>query len=80
MSILSEMLCVCCDISDNKELILFMFGTAMNCNRGLMHVKYTLALCQNVAYMSIISQIVYVCNDISEMRVWMGVKREEGNG
>ena len=33
--------------------ILFIFGTIINHNRGLMHVKYTLALCQNVAFMSI---------------------------
>ena len=43
-------------ISQKKNgLILFIFGTVINHNRDLMHVKYTLALCQNVAFMSIIS-------------------------
>ena len=34
-----------------------------------MHVKYTLALCQNVAIMSIILSILYVCSDISDESV-----------
>ena len=32
-----------------------------------MHVQYTLSLCQNVAFMSIISYILYIFSDISEM-------------
>ena len=43
-----------CDISEKKRLILFIFGTVINHKRGLMRVKYTLALCQNVAFMSIV--------------------------
>ena len=39
-------------------------------NRGLMPVKYTLALCQNVAFMTIIS-ILYVYSDIWEMNGWI---------
>ena len=38
-----------------KNGILFIFGRVMNHNRGLMHLKYTLALCKNVALMPIIS-------------------------
>ena len=33
-----------------KELILFIFGTAINNNRGLMNVKHNLALCQHLAF------------------------------
>ena len=40
-------------LSSKRELILFMFGTAINHNKDLMHVKYTLSLCQNVTFMSI---------------------------
>ena len=36
-----------------------------------MHTKYTLPLWQHVAVMSIISQNVYVCSDISEMNEWI---------
>ena len=39
--------------------MLFIFGTVNN-NMDLMHVKYTLALCRNVAFMSIISLIFVV--------------------
>ena len=45
----------CCDISENNGLILFIFGTVIHHTRDLTHVKYTLALCQNVSFMSIIS-------------------------
>ena len=45
---------VCCNISEKNGLILFTFGTVINHNKDLMHLKYTLALCQNVAFMSII--------------------------
>ena len=38
-----------------KQLILFIFSTVIHHNIYLMHVKYTLALCHNVAFMSIIS-------------------------
>ena len=102
MDTLLYILCICCDISDRKGLILVTFGTVIsyqvlamhakysnytniflnvmfvarsqkktwvdfvyiwyriNHNRDLMHVKYTLALCQNVAFMSIISYTLYV--------------------
>ena len=50
--------------SEEEALILFIFGTVIN------H-KYTLALCQNVAIMPIISSFLYVCSDISEMNGWI---------
>ena len=50
---------ICCNISEKNGLILFIFDTVISHNRELMHVKYTLALCQNVAFMSIISYILY---------------------
>ena len=48
---------ICCDISEKKELIVFVFGTAINhnTNKDLTHVEYTLALCPNLTFMSIIS-------------------------
>ena len=46
---------VCCNISKENWLILFIFRTVINHLKGLMHVKYTLALFQNVAFMFIIS-------------------------
>ena len=55
----------CCDISEKNGLILLIFGTIINHNMGLMHVKYTLALCQNIALMFMISYIVYASSDIS---------------
>ena len=61
---------VCCDISEENVLILFIFGTMINHDRILIHVKYTLALCQNVAVMSIVSYM-YVCSDISELNLWI---------
>ena len=48
-------LCVCCNITEKNGLILFIFGTIINHNRDLMHVKYTMALYQNVVFISIIS-------------------------
>ena len=49
-----------------KELVdLFIFGTVINHNLDFMHIKYALAVCQNVAFMSIC--LLYVCSDISEM-------------
>ena len=44
---------LCCDISEKNGFILFIFGTVINYNRDLMHIKYTLMLCQNVTFMSI---------------------------
>ena len=38
-----------------QGLILFIFDTLSNHSRDLIHVKYTLALCPNVSFMSIIS-------------------------
>ena len=46
---------VCCNSSEKNGLILVIFGTIIKHNRDLMHVKYTLALFQNVAFMSNIS-------------------------
>ena len=40
--------------------ILFIFGTVINYNRGFVQVKYTSFLCQNVAFMSIMSQMLFV--------------------
>ena len=51
---------VCCDISETIWSILFIFGTIINHKRNLIHVKYTVALYQNEAFMSIISYILYV--------------------
>ena len=59
------------DISEKNGLILFTFGAVISHNRDLMHVKYTLVLCQNVAFMSIISELVYVSSDRSEMNQWI---------
>ena len=42
-------------ISDKIGLNLFIFGTVINHNMNLMYLKYTLALCQNVAFIFIIS-------------------------
>ena len=56
MAICSYILCVCCNISEKKGLLLLLiFGTVINHNRDLIHVKDTLALYKNVACMSIIS-------------------------
>ena len=44
---------VCCNISENNVFIIFIFDTIINHSRDLMHVKYTLALCQNVPLISI---------------------------
>ena len=51
---------VCCDILEKKGLNLVIFGTVINHNMGLMHVKYNLAVCQNVVFMSSTSHILYV--------------------
>ena len=48
--------CVCCDLTEEYVH-----------NRGLMHVKYILALCQNVTLKPIISEIMCVCSDISKI-------------
>ena len=55
--IFSNILCVYCNIADKKwVVILFIFGTVINDdNRGLVHVKYTWAQCQKVAFVSITS-------------------------
>ena len=59
-------------ISQKKNgLILFIFGAVINHNMNLMHIKYTMTLCQNVSFVSIISYILYVCSDISEMNPWI---------
>ena len=51
-----------CDIAEKNGLILFIFGAVINHNSELMHVKYTLALCQDVAFnnMPIISFCIFV--------------------
>ena len=59
------------DISEKNMLILFIFGIVINNNSDFMHVKYILALCQCVAFMSIISYIFYVCGDIFEIYQWI---------
>ena len=38
---------------EENGLILSTFGTVINQNRDLMHIKYILALCQNVAFTSV---------------------------
>ena len=56
-----------------ERLVLFTFGTVIDYNRGLMHVKYTLALCQYVVFMSIISSIIYICSELvgcSDQQSW----------
>ena len=45
-------------MSGKKELILLIFGTVINHDRALMHLKYILALCQNVAFIFIIPLIL----------------------
>ena len=41
--------CVCFNILEKKQLILFIFGTPMYHNRDLKYVKFILAMCQNVS-------------------------------
>ena len=45
--------------------ILFIFDTAIHQTRDFMHIKYTMARWKNVAFLSIILSLMYVCNDES---------------
>ena len=46
------------DIPEKNGLFLFIFDTVINHNSGLMHVKYSLALCQNRMLMTILSKLL----------------------
>ena len=58
---------VCCDISEKKGLMLFIFGAVINHNEDLMHVKIYLG---SVPISSIhVHYFIKVCSDISEISV-----------
>ena len=62
---------VCSDISEKNGLILLIFGTVINNNSpghnsDLMHVKYPLALCQNVAF-----YVNYIINCKNQWNLFM---------
>ena len=47
--------CYLFGVISQRMLVLFIFGTVIDHNISLMHSKCTLALCQHVAFVSIIS-------------------------
>ena len=55
-----------------NQWILLMLGTVINCDRGFMHIKNTLALCQNT-----VCTVCLFCNNLciycdnSHMNSWM---------
>ena len=68
---------VCCDISENNGLILFMCGAVINHNRDLMHIKCALRLPKCSIYVHYIKkfsdELFMLCTVINHHRGFMHI-------